>query len=126
LERSDARHSQAKVVIRDRTRTERSLETFHLLEDLSTDSLRIALHTVEDQPELLDLSGTSLEPARRDGVEDVAGPRLAVQLGGASEPHAGSCTELGDLILVEPTKPGLRLRLVWRDQPVLSRGSRDQ
>lgn len=74
LERSDARHSQAKVVIRDRTRTERSLETLLLPEDLSTDSLRIALHTVEDQPDLLDLSGTRLEPARRDGVEDVAGP----------------------------------------------------
>src|SRR4029077_10448977 len=112
LELSDARHSQAKVVVRDRTGAERSLETLLLPEDFGTDPLRVTLHPVEDQPNLLDLIRTRREPARLDRVEDVAGPRVAVQLRGTGEAHAGSRAELGDLTIVEPEKFGLRLRLV--------------
>jgi hypothetical protein len=126
LQRSDARHLHAKVVIRDRTGTERSLETRLLVEDLGTEPLRVTLHPGEDQLDPLDLIGTRWEPARLDGVEDVAGPREAVQLGCTSEAHAGSRAELGNLILVEAPNLGLGLRLVGRDQPVLSHGSRDQ
>lgn len=71
LERSDPRHLHAKVVIRDRTGPERSLETRLLLEDLGTEPLRVTLHPGEDQLEPLDLIGTRREPARLGGVEDV-------------------------------------------------------
>src|SRR5262245_57570996 len=80
---------------------ESRLELPFLVKDLGAETTSIALHLIEDLLHSLSLLDAHGELPHRNGVEDVPRTRVAVQLSGSSQAHAGPCLELQNFALAE-------------------------
>jgi hypothetical protein len=67
------------------------LEDCLFREDHVAQPLRLARHVVKEPLHRSLLIDAQMQPALLRRIEDVAGPRIAVQLGGPGQGHPASC-----------------------------------
>ena len=122
LHHRESRDALVELGLAQRPLAKRRLERLLFRDHARAEALRVARHGVEDALHARLLLARERELSVPRGVEHVARSGIAVQLGGARQPHPAPCREIVELLGRQAARAGALLLLVWRRRSVLRGG----